>query len=102
MTTPNLGRDTQFGTYRIAGFPPVDFDDFHRVELPKRLREGMNGRVAWDVEGVAPLALSVCDREGAYSFVCRDGAVEIVPVFERGRGSFKGPGRYKTETSVFL
>ncbi|MFP8878902.1 MAG: phytanoyl-CoA dioxygenase family protein, partial [Myxococcota bacterium] len=72
-------RDTQFGTYRIAGFPPVDFDDFHRVELPKRLREGMNGQVAWDVEGVAPLALSVCDREGAYSFVCRDGAVEIVP-----------------------
>jgi|GEM_PF-4508707 len=34
MATPNLGRDTHFGTYRVAGFPAVDFDEFHRVELP--------------------------------------------------------------------
>ncbi len=79
MTTPNLGRDTHFGTYRIAGFPPVDFDEFHRVELPRRLREGKGEEVAWDVEGVAPLAISLLDREGAYSFVCRGGTVEVVP-----------------------
>lgn len=80
-TTQNLGRDSHFGTYRVAGFPSVDFDEFHSVELPKRLREGKSDEVAWDVEGVAPLALRLRDAEGSpgYSFVCRDGAVEIVP-----------------------
>ena len=82
MPTPNLGRDTHFGTYRKAGFPAVDFDAFHRVELPRRLRDGKSREVAWDVKGVAPLAISLGDREGAYSFVCRDGEVEIVPGVE--------------------
>ena len=82
MATPNLGRDTHFGTYRVAGFPEVDFDEFHRVELPRRLREGKSEEVAWDVEGAAPLALCLRDHEGAYSFVCRGGGVEIVPGIE--------------------
>jgi hypothetical protein len=79
VTTPNPGRDTHYGTYRAAGFPAVDFDDFHRAELPRRLRAGLNGEVAWDVAGVAPLAIQIADRPGGYSFVCRDGVVEVVP-----------------------
>ena len=79
MTTPNPGRDTHFGTYRVAGFPPVDFDEFHRVELPNRLRAGKGAEVAWDVSGVAPLAITLGDRESSYSFVCRDDSVEILP-----------------------
>jgi ectoine hydroxylase-related dioxygenase (phytanoyl-CoA dioxygenase family) len=87
MSTPSPGRDTQLGTYRAAGFPAVDFDEFHRVELPRRLREGKNEEVAWDVEGAAPLAIQLADRRRAgeggpaagYSFVCRDGVVEVVP-----------------------
>ena len=84
MDTPNLGRDTHFGTYRTAGFPEVDFDDFHRVELPRRLREGKNEEVAWDVGDIAPLAISLGDRESAYSFVSRSGTVEIVPGIAEG------------------
>jgi hypothetical protein len=78
--TQNLGRDTHFGTYRAAGFPEVDFDEFHSVELPRRLREGKSDEVAWDVEGVAPLAIQLRDAAGAsaYSFVCRAGRVEVV------------------------
>jgi hypothetical protein len=87
----NLGRNTQFGTYRAAGFPTVDFDEFHSVELPRRLREGKSEEVAWDVEGAAPLAILLRDHDGAvvradredrsrgYSFVCRNGVVEVVP-----------------------
>ena len=81
MATPSLGRDTHFGTYRVAGYPAVDFDEFHSIELPRRLRGGKNEEVAWDVAGVAPLAIRLGDRgpEGGYSFVCREGVVEIVP-----------------------
>ena len=82
MQTPNLGRDTHFGTYRKAGFPAVDFAEFHRVELPRRLREGKSDAVAWGVEGAAPLALCLRDREGAYSFEFRGGGVEVVPGIE--------------------
>ena len=38
--------------------------------------------MAWDGEGAAPLALCLRDHEGAYSFVCRGGRVEIVPGIE--------------------
>ena len=76
--TPEVGRNTQFGTYRIAGLPAVDFDEFHRVELPKRLRNGKNDEVARDVEGVRPLAIRVAGRD-SYSFISRSGRVKIEP-----------------------
>jgi hypothetical protein len=64
MTT--VGQDTAVGTFEVAGFPPVDFDDFHREELPRRLRDGGNAAVAWDLVGVAPFALRLPDGR-AYS-----------------------------------
>ena len=81
MSTSAIGRDPQFGTYRSAGLPPVDFDDFHRHELPRRLRAGKNEQVAWDVDGVAPIAIGLRDRgpQRAYSYVCQGGEIEIVP-----------------------
>ncbi|MEE3331992.1 MAG: phytanoyl-CoA dioxygenase family protein [Myxococcota bacterium] len=78
MAVPTALPETQPGTYRSAGFPAVDFDEFHRVELPRRLREGKSDEIAWDVEGVAPLGIQLADRESAYSFVSRDGAIEVV------------------------
>ena len=81
MEAVSIGRDVHFGTYRSVGLSPVDFDDFHRRELPRRLQEGVNEQVAWDVEGRAPIAIGLPDGR-AYSYRCRSGRVEIVPVEE--------------------
>ena len=59
--TREIGRDTTFGTYRGAGLPWVDFDDFHRSELPRRLADGVNAKVAWDVAGKRPISIGLPD-----------------------------------------
>lgn len=74
-----VGTDTTVGTFQAAGFSPVDFDTFHRVELPRRLLDGGNERMAWDVAGAAPIALQLPDGR-AYSYVARPGHVTV----ERG------------------
>ncbi|MFP6641737.1 MAG: hypothetical protein VCC04_15940, partial [Myxococcota bacterium] len=61
MAVQEITRDTQFGTYRAVGLPPVDFDEFHRDELPGRLASGVNDEVAWDVEGRAPISIALPD-----------------------------------------
>jgi hypothetical protein len=45
-------RDTAVGTYEVAGFPAVDFDDFHRVELPEQVIPGWGGGDIPNVEEV--------------------------------------------------
>ena len=55
----------------------LDFDDFHRRELPARLVGG-NGRLAAsDVRGVSPIAFRLLDG-GAYTYVPADDAILIV------------------------
>ena len=71
MSVPSALPETQPGTDRSVGLPAVDFDEFHRVESPRRLHEGKSDEIAWDVEGVAPLGIQLADRESAYSFVRR-------------------------------
>lgn len=71
-----IGRDITFGTYRSAGLPWVDFGEFHRKELPRRLEEGVNERVAWDVAGKAPITIGLPDGR-AFTYRCRDGRVLI-------------------------
>jgi hypothetical protein len=56
----------------------VDFDEFHMEELPRRLQEGVNQRVAWDVEGRAPISIGLSDGR-AYSYSCLDGRVQVKP-----------------------
>jgi hypothetical protein len=73
-----IGRDTTFGTYRGAGLPWVDFDEFHEAELPRRLAEGANERVAWDVIGKAPIAIGLPDGR-FYTYRCREGQILIEP-----------------------
>ena len=77
MTAASIGRDTTFGTYRVAGLPPIDFDDFHRKELPRRLRDGVSEQVAWDVDGKAPITITLPGGR-TYSYVCRSGVVSVV------------------------
>lgn len=78
MKGSDIGRDTKFGTYRLAGLPPVDFDEFHMEELPRRLQGGVNERVAWDVKGRAPISIGLPDGR-AYNYSCRDGNVRVSP-----------------------
>jgi hypothetical protein len=78
MAMQDVGRDTTFGTYRVAGLPAVDFDEFHRDELPGRLDAGVNEQVAWDVEGRAPISIGLPDGR-AYSYRAEGGRVRIEP-----------------------
>ncbi|MCH2172542.1 phytanoyl-CoA dioxygenase family protein [Myxococcota bacterium] len=78
MVSTDVGRDHKFGTYRLAGLPSVDFDEFHVDELPTRLRRGANEQVAWDVDGRAPISIGLPDGR-AYNYACRDGVVRIEP-----------------------
>ena len=73
----DIGREVKSGMYRRAGFAPVDFDAFHRVELPKKLAEGASAAVHWDVAGARPFTI-VLPGERAYSFVSRADRVEVV------------------------
>ena len=73
-----VGTDTTVGTYQVAGLPAVDFDEFHRHELPRRLADGVNARVAWDVAGRAPCAVQLTDGR-AYSYLAAGDRVDVVP-----------------------
>jgi len=74
--TREIGRNTTFGTYRGAGLPWVDFDDFHRSELPRRLADGVNAKVAWDVAGKRPISIGLPDGR-FYTYRCSDGQVRV-------------------------
>lgn len=79
MAAPEeIGRDTQFGTYRGVGLPWVDFDAFHQETLPKRLEEGVNEQVAWDVAGKEPFSIGLPDGR-YYTYRCRGGRVLVEP-----------------------
>lgn len=78
MAVEEVSRDTQFGTYRSVGLPPIDFDAFHQDELPKRLAAGVNDQVAWDVEGRAPISIALPDGR-AYTYSCETHGVAVYP-----------------------
>ena len=67
----------RIGNTAIAGFDTVDFDAFYREELPRRLKEGLNEKIAWDVAGLRPLSIGLPDGR-AYSYVAAGERVEIV------------------------
>ena len=62
----------------MAGLPSVDFDAFHRDELPRRLRSGKSNEIAWDVAEAAPIAIGVAGGN-SYSYVWREGDVHVEP-----------------------
>lgn len=77
MPAATVATDTAIGTFAVAGFPAIDFEHFHRVELPRRLRDGVNAQVFWDVAGAAPIAVQIAGGS-AYSYVAGRSGVEIV------------------------
>jgi len=66
------------GTYAAAGFSPPDFHQFHRYELPRRLRNGVNEQVHWDVKGAPPITVGLEDGS-AYSYIAGREGVEVIP-----------------------
>ena len=56
--TATIGRDTNVGEFESWGFPAWSFDDFHRRELPRRLAEGVNEQVTWDLVDAPPFAVA--------------------------------------------
>ena len=63
-------------TFRDAGLPEIDFDWFHRVELPSRLADDLRRGAARDVAGALPIAIQL-DAARAYSYVAENGAIAI-------------------------
>ncbi|HEU5302526.1 MAG TPA: phytanoyl-CoA dioxygenase family protein [Acidimicrobiia bacterium] len=57
-------------------FPDIDFEEFHRVELPAQIASGNGALAAADVAGVQPIAFKVPDG-GAFSYVPGADGVEI-------------------------
>lgn len=57
-------------------FDPIDFEDFHNIELPKLIDGGNGALAASDLEGVKPIAFKVPDG-AAYSYVPGADTVEI-------------------------
>ncbi len=62
----------------IDGFANIDFDAFHREELPRRLAAGRGAQAA---RSAAPLgSLGLRTKSGAaYTYAPRDGALALVP-----------------------
>lgn len=65
-------------------FGPIDFDEFHLVDLPARLAEG-NGELARvDLDGVRPIAFRLDDGR-AYTYSVTDDGIAIEPGHEKAR-----------------
>ena len=81
--TATIGRDTNVGEFESWGFPAWSFDDFHRRELPRRLAEGVNEQVTWDLVVAPPFAVACSGGGGgggrAYTYVAGEDAVTIEP-----------------------
>jgi len=74
QNTMHINGEQARGMYRALDYPSVDFDEFHQLELPKRLRGGVNERIIWDIKTVAAIAITLPDGR-AYSYVVRSGEV---------------------------
>ena len=61
-----------------AGFFPIDFQQFHRQELPALLAAGRQGLVARAAAGLGSIALQV-DGGAAYTYRPHDTRVDIAP-----------------------
>jgi hypothetical protein len=61
-----------------APFGPIDFDEFHRVDLPARLAAGNGLLAAADLAGVRPLAFRLTDGP-AYTYTATGDGVAVTP-----------------------
>jgi ectoine hydroxylase-related dioxygenase (phytanoyl-CoA dioxygenase family) len=62
----------------IAGFPTLDFDAYHRSELPRLLVRGADALAAREASRRGALALQI-EGGSAYTYQPRGGGIEVVP-----------------------
>src|SRR6185312_6565951 len=55
-----------------------DFDDFHRHELPERLKRGVSRQIGWDLRDAPPFAAVLPDGR-CYSYIVEADEVRVVP-----------------------
>ncbi len=61
------------------GFETLDFHEFHRAELPRRLDQGNGELAAANAASLGSLAFRLSDGDGAYTYVARGTAIEVLP-----------------------
>jgi hypothetical protein len=61
-----------------GGFGLIDFDEFHRVELPRRLAAGNGPLAAADLEGARPIAFRLPDGR-AYTYTPTAVGFDVTP-----------------------
>lgn len=66
------------GAAMIAGFPSIDFDAFHRAELPQRLLAGNGALAAGHAASLAPLGIGLAGSELRFSYVPQPGGLDVV------------------------
>jgi ectoine hydroxylase-related dioxygenase (phytanoyl-CoA dioxygenase family) len=59
-------------------FGPIDFDEFHLVDLPARLASGNGALARVDLEGVRPLAFRLEDGR-SYTYTVTDDGIAVTP-----------------------
>ena len=80
-----------------ARFETLDFHEFHRNELPRRLKAGNGALAARDIEKQGALAIQLEEGGESYAYVPRDGGIDVVAgdekadtVVEMSRESWEG------------
>ncbi|MEB3069218.1 phytanoyl-CoA dioxygenase family protein [[Mycobacterium] vasticus] len=76
--TDQIVRNTEVGNLEAWRLQRWDFDDFHRSELPRRLRDGVSDQIAWDVAAAPPFTIKLPDGR-AYTYICEGGSVRVEP-----------------------
>ncbi len=62
----------------MQGFETLDFDGFHRRELPARLAGGFGRIAAADLGDTAPLGFRLHERTEGYTYAAIDGTVQVL------------------------
>jgi Phytanoyl-CoA dioxygenase (PhyH) len=65
-------------------FGPIDFDEFHLVDLPARVAAGNGALARVDLDGVRPIAFQIEDGR-AYTYSVTDDGVAITPGTDTAR-----------------
>jgi ectoine hydroxylase-related dioxygenase (phytanoyl-CoA dioxygenase family) len=69
----------------MQGFEALDFDGFHRRDLPGRLAAGNGTVAAADLADTAPIAFVIKGRKGGYTYAVADGTVKVLAGIETAK-----------------
>ena len=67
---------TEFGS---TDFPDLDFDVFHRHELPRRISEGATANAASGAQDLGSLGIRLQGSESSYTYRAHREKIEIIP-----------------------